>query len=269
MSKTLYLFCNDPHKDPVAHRVFAATEDFLHLRAAGFEVDGWPVLLHEDGEGHSYFYVRTAEVVSHDYRRYLPVLLSRFADFDQAGLVNWHEGANAPDAVFTVHTTGDVASGRFGAADPRLMRNLCLAIERNRQKLGPASFTTALEATHWSGVPHGGSPKWIVEYPVPLLDIEIGSSPACWSNPAAAQVVARSLVEVFAAHGEPPPRSLLCVGGVHVEPAFRAALFGCRPERPLAVSHILPNHWLDGYDSEEGAVKLDACVASILGGIHG
>jgi len=184
--------------------------------------------------------------------------------------VNWHAGKNAPDAILTVHTTGDVISGIFGLADPIATRNLVLALEDNRRAAGLETFTTMTEATHWSGVPYGGSPAWIPQYPVPLVDIEIGSSPASWANATAVEVVARSLPQVFTPPAA-PLRSLLCVGGVHVEPAFVGAVLATRTTSPLAVSHILPNHWVvDGaYDTAAGRAKLDACVASILGGVHG
>src|SRR5207247_4789438 len=32
---------------------------------------------------------------------------------DLAAIVNWHERANAPDAIFCTHTSGDVPSGVF------------------------------------------------------------------------------------------------------------------------------------------------------------
>jgi hypothetical protein len=61
----------------------------------------------------------------------------------------------------------------------------------------------------------------------------------------------------------------MCVGGTHIELGFRAAIFDSDPAKPLAVSHILPNQWLEGYDTEDGEWRLKACAASIRGGIDG
>src|SRR5919201_5754800 len=98
----------------------------------------------------------------------------------------------------------------------------------------------------------------------------MGSSPESWSNPAAAEVLARSLTQVF---GEKDAEvlALLCVGGAHFEPAFSAAVLNREHQPALAVSHILANQWLGAgsYESEAGYAKLEACVRSIRGGLHG
>ena len=123
------------------------------------------------------------------------------------------------------------------------------------------------EGTHWSGVVYGGDPASIASFEVPLVDIEIGSSPEAYANPDAATAIARALFDALAPAPAAGIRSLLCVGGIHVEPAFRAAVLEGDPDRPFAVTHILPNQWLEGYDSDQGEQWLRACVASIRGGV--
>ncbi|MBM7487789.1 hypothetical protein [Bradyrhizobium canariense] len=46
--------------------------------------------------------VTTDDVVSNHYARYAPILNQPFGDANVIGIVNWHEGANAPNAIFTV-----------------------------------------------------------------------------------------------------------------------------------------------------------------------
>jgi len=232
------------------------------------------VLAESDALGNHIFYVSTAEVLSHDYPNYLPFLNEHFADADIAGVVNWHEGANAPDHILTVHSTGDVESGVFGAAHSGWTRALLLALEFHRIRLGLEEFSTQTEATHWSGIHYGGDPLLIRDYAVPVVDIEIGSSAVSWSNPLAAEVLAHSLAEVFTTTADtgPMPRSIPCLGGVHIEPGFvEPVLQGAHGTHPLAVSHILPNQWLvsGDYGGPGGDEKLRACVESIAGGIHG
>jgi D-tyrosyl-tRNA(Tyr) deacylase len=267
--RAVYFFCSDLGRDPVAAHVFDAVRRCFEPREAGFEVDGKPVLELRDGDENLFTFVRLHDVLSHDYPRYLGVLEQRFSDYDFGGVVNWHEGANAPDAIFCLHTTGDLASGEWGVADPALTTSLARALESSRQSLGLDGFTTTTEATHWSGAWHGDSPELIPRYPVPLVDVEIGSSPATWADPRAAEVMARALVRIF----DPVPagaRSLLCVGGVHFERAFAAAALESDDRHPLLVSHILANQWLvsGGYGEESGLEKLRACVQSIRGGVH-
>jgi D-tyrosyl-tRNA(Tyr) deacylase len=233
-------------------------------------IDEEPVRKYTDPSDNSFFLVRTQKVVSHGYDRYLPVMYSYFADFDVAGIITWHAGENAPDNILTSHTTGDVDSGNFGPANPQYLRNLLLAMEKNRVKAGLDDFFVTTEATHWSGMVYGGvSAEMIARYPVPMLDIEIGSSPACWSNETAARVLAESLFSIFESDGR-RVRNLLCAGGVHFERAFSGAVFQEWDDCAYGVSHILANQWLitGRYDDEGGPEKLEACVTSIHGGIE-
>ena len=267
--KAVYIFCRDLDEDPVAPHVFAAVEELLAPREAGFTIDRDPVLVAEAG-GDSFYYVRTDVVLSHDFKRYLPALNEHFSDFDFAGLVNWHGGKNAPDEIFTVHSTGDVGSGNYGPVHPVYMRNLLLALDANRKAAGLDSFRTITEATHWSGIPYGGQPEVIPLYGVPLVDVEIGSTPKSWSNPIAARTVAQSLQQCFSgAEMSGRLKTLLCAGGVHLEPSFCTAAVNESNDFPLAVSHILPSYWIEvgGYDTEAAAGKLESCVSSIVGGI--
>jgi len=266
--KAVYFFCRDQAIDPVAAHVFSSLARLRDLTAAGIEMDGHPVMKAEEG-GHAFYFCRTDKVLSHDYDRYLPRLTRDFNDFDFAGLVNWHQGGNAPQAVFCVHTTGDVVSGSWGPADPVLTRNLLLRIEHNRRELGLDGFLTVHEATHWSGIPHGGRPEMIPLFRTPLVDIEIGSQPASWSDERAHEALARSLCEVFTA-SPGALRSLLCVGGVHLEPSYTAAVIRGDERFPFATSHILANQWIvaGAYEATSGPERLASCVASISGGVH-
>lgn len=265
MSRTaVYFFCRTD-ADPVAPRVFDVLTKLHAPTPTDVVVDGEPVLEIVDEAGDRFLLVRTADVLSHDYPKYLPVLNEHFGAADMAGVVNWHEGANAPDRVLTVHSTGDVPTGEWGPTEPALMRNLLRALDAERQSAGLDDYAVVTEATHWSGVPYGGTPDLIAQYPVPTYDIEIGSSPECWSDAAAHEVVARALTQAFAAE-EPAPTTVLCAGGVHVETAWSTPVL----EGAYAVGHHLPNQWLVSgeYDQPSADAKLDACVASIRGGVQ-
>ncbi len=265
--KAVYFACvHSP--DYVAGHVFETARNLVPFGETDIVVDRDPALRHTDGEGNSFWLVRTERVVSHDFTRYLPIMRRHFADFDLAGIITWHAGENAPDNILTTHTTGDVDSGSFGPANPEYMRNLLLAMERNRLEAG-LDFRVTTEATHWSGMVYGGgTPDLIPQYPVPVLDIEIGSSEGCWSNAAAAAVLAKSLFGAFTGDGRRVKR-LLCAGGVHFEPSFAAAALQTWDDWGFAVSHILANQWLvtGRYEDDDGAERLDACARSIAGGI--
>ena len=260
MSKAVYFFCRDRDLDPASMHVF----DVLTKLAAPVEtdvvVDGEPVLSVDD----RFLLVRTEDVLSHDYPRYLPMLNEHFGEADFGAVVNWHEGENAPDRVLTVHSTGDVPAGEWAPAAPALMRSLMLALEDERAKAG-LDFAVVTEATHWSGIPYGGTPDMVPQYPVPLYDVEIGSSPSAWADPTAHEVVARALLRLFERADEAVP-AVLCGGGVHVETAWSTPVL----QGAYAVAHHLPNQWLvtGTYDDEAADAKLDACVASVRGGVQ-
>ncbi len=268
--KAVYFFCIDS-MDHVGGNVLSAVSENHPMEETDIVVDGETVLKYEDEKGNSFFFVSTRKPVSHDYVHYLPILNRHFSNFDVAGIVTWHEGQNAPDAILTVHTTGDVDSGNFGPASPEYMRNILLSMERNRIEAGLDNYSVTTEATHWSGMVYeGGTPAMISQYPVTMLDIEIGSTPVCWSNKKAAGVLARSLTFVFESDGL-RVRNLLCAGGVHFETGFASAVFTTWGDSAFGISHILANQWLvtGGYDREDGLSRLRACVSSIHGGIEG
>lgn len=267
--RAVFFFCGEPI-DPVAGRVLQASKRIHTLEETDIVIDEEPVRKYTDPSGNSFLFVRTQKVVSHAYDRYLPLMNSHFADFDVAGIITWHAGDNAPDKIFTSHTTGDVDSGNFGPANPHYLRNLLLAMDKNRLKAGLDDFFVTTEATHWSGMVYGGgSPDMISRFPVPMLDIEIGSSPVSWSSEAAVRVLAESLFSIFESDGR-RVRNLLCAGGVHFERAFSGAVFQEWGDFAYGVSHILANQWLitGHYDNEDGLEKLETCVASIHGDIE-
>ncbi|MBR5474509.1 MAG: hypothetical protein IKU83_03755, partial [Lachnospiraceae bacterium] len=219
--------------------------------------------------GHEFYFVPTDIALCRDYPRYLPEMMAHFADFDMSGMVTWHEGTHAPEHVLTVHSLGDVDSGYYGKANPRFMRNLLLAFEEQRKAFGLDAYQVVTEATHWSGV-HGGEgdPSLLVQYPVPMVDIEVGSSPVSWEDDRSCRALARALFGVFEDDGK-RVHNLLCVGGVHFEPNFAEAALTAWGDEAYAVTHIIANQWLvtGQYETEEGFRKACACMDAIEGGV--
>jgi len=173
-------------------------------------------------------------------------------------VVNWHEGANAPDHVLTFHSTGDVPSGIYAPTTPTLFSAYTRALERERSKGGLSDYRTLIEATHWSGVMFGARPDQVNAYPPPIYDMEIGSSPGCWSDKRACAALAR--VCVFGPEPVTEGSTIIYCGGVHFEENVTAAVLSGR----WHVGHLLPNHWLTAgqYDLAEGPAKLQRCLAS-------
>ncbi|MDR2796867.1 MAG: hypothetical protein LBB80_00815 [Treponema sp.] len=100
MNKAVYFFCMDETIDPVASKVFNFIKNNNILSVTSIKIDGFPVFEFDNG---NYFqFVQLNDVLSHNYIKYLPLLNKYFNDFNVSGVVNWHEGTDAPDKILTV-----------------------------------------------------------------------------------------------------------------------------------------------------------------------
>ena len=100
-----------------------------------------------------------------------------------------------------------------------------------------------------------------------MFDIEIGSSLPNWTDPRGARAVAAALLHAPSLKS-PIVHSLLCVGGIHFESAFRDGVF-TNHQPGLAVSHILSTRWIqgEGYRGVAGVERMRRCVGTIVGGV--
>lgn len=269
-----YMSDNEEKPGIVSRLVWDILKERGSLLPAEMQFQGREVMKCGDDRNNEFYFVPTEVPVCWDYPRYLPEMNALFGAFDMAGMVTWHEGASAPPKALTVHSIGDVNSGIFGPTNPVYIRNLLLAMEKNRLALGLEGFETTTEATHWSGTHvSGSSPELILQYPVPIVDIEVGSVPSSWENRAACQALAEALPRVFDGDGK-RVRNILCLGGMHFDPNFAQAVFTAwagkeGQEETFGVSHILANQWLVSgeYEKEQGLAFAAAAAEAIAGGI--
>ncbi|MCI8514406.1 MAG: hypothetical protein HFI93_07210 [Lachnospiraceae bacterium] len=268
--KAVYYICTNRNWGYVAPKVWDILEEEGYFtEKTGIRFFGQDVTAYSKN-GHHFLFVPMDYAVCLDYPRFLPEMNQYFRDCDVAAQVTWHEGEHAPENVLTVHSLGDMESGRFGPAVPRLMRNLLLAFEANRQALKLDDYRVTTEATHWSGVYAGhGDPDLLLQYPVPMMDIEVGSAPESWNCEAACRALARTLTRIFDDDGR-TVRNILCVGGVHFDPNFSAAVFQNFQNEAFGVSHIMANQWLVSgrYENETGFERACRCVDSIKDGVE-
>lgn len=265
-----YISTNEGRPGTVSRIVWGILNEKGFLKPAGISFDGREVMLHHDEAGNIYYFAQSEVPVCWDYPRYLAEMNEKFADCDFAGMVTWHEGASAPPKALTVHTIGDVNAGVYGPAQPAYMRNILLAMERNRVALGLDDYVTVTEATHWSGTAIGGSaPELMLQYPVPMVDIEVGSEEESWNNRFACEALAEALTHVFDEDGK-RLHNLLCIGGVHFDPNFAQAVLAQWEDGAFAVSHIIANQWLVAgeYEKEQGFAFACAATDSIAGGVE-
>ncbi|MCI2061177.1 MAG: D-aminoacyl-tRNA deacylase [Eubacteriaceae bacterium] len=269
--KAVFFICDRHDWGHVSFNVWdiLREEGFLDGEA-GFTFDGGKVMKHIDEAGNEYYFAPTKIAICLDYPHYLPEMNEHFSDFDVSGMVTWHEGASAPQNVLTVHSLGDVVSGIYDPADPRCMRNLILGIDRERQALRLDDYSVVTEATHWSGAYDDDSdPSLLIKFPVPMMDIEVGSDPASWDDMDACRALARGLMHVFDDDGL-TVHNLLCVGGIHFQPDWAEAVFRQWDGQTFGITHIIANQWLvDGeYENEKGIARTEACISAIAGGVE-
>lgn len=271
--KAVYYICDNHDWGYVSYHVWDILKEEGYLNnKVDFTFDGREVFKYTDKNNNEFYFVPTEIAICRDYPRYLSDMNRYFSDFDMSGMVTWHEGTNALSRVITVHSIGDVNSGIYGPANPQYMHNLMWAIERLRKEAG-LDFSVVTEATHWSGVYEGdGNPELILKYPVPMIDIEIGSEPESWSNMDACRVLALSLLHIFDEDGI-KLHNLLCMGGVHFDPGFAEAVHATWNDGKdsFGISHIIANQWLVSgeYEGEKGIERACDCVDAIIGGIEG
>lgn len=267
-AKLVYFFCHNLERDPVALHVFNACQQDAAFGDTALTVDGLPVLKCRDEAGNEIYLVRTDEVVTDRYEVYADVMAEHFWDATAAAAVNWHEGANAPDRILSVHSNADITSGNFGITDPAWMRAFLLGAEAARLRFELMDWSVVVEASHWSGSMSGSEPELVADFPVPMFDIEIGSSPPSWTDPRAARAVAAALLHAPGLKSQ-IVHSLLCVGGIHFESAFRDGVF-TNYQPGLAVSHILSTRWIqgEGYRGVAGVERMRRCVGTIVGGVQ-
>lgn len=263
-----FISIDDGYSGHVSREVWNILEQEGLFTPAEVIFDGRQVMKYEDDRANQYYFVPTALPICLDYPKYLEEMNRYFGEFDVSGMITWHEGASAPEKILTVHTLGDVNSGIYGAANPVYMRNLLLALDRNRISMGLEDFTVVTEATHWSGNKDGDSAKLLLEFPVPMMDIEVGSEIESWENKTACKALAQSLLSIFDSDDQ-KVHNLLCVGGMHFDPNFAEAAFTAWDNETFGVSHIIANQWMVAgeYETEKGLKMASSCVDAIEGGI--
>lgn len=266
MAQALYFFCRDSSRDPVAGSVFDAVGRRFPLRDIPL-ASGETAKQHEDSLGNRVLLVPTDAVFPHRLDTYLERYGPLLTDSDVAAVVNWHQGASAPERIFCVHSNGDVASGVFPIADAKLTTALLRSLEHHRRIASPAlqAWRTLPEATHTSATMHGVPAERLLHCPCPLLDVEIGSVTGDWHCGAAHDAMAAALLDIhrFAREDDVP---VLFVGGIHFEPSVQLATLGHSFDEPtFAVAHVLPNQWISNgkYDDDVGVERLIAAVNSI------
>lgn len=277
--KAVYYIANNKDWGHVTALVWEALEEEGYLSETdGVTPDGFDIYRHADDKGNEFYFVPTDKAVCLNYTKYLPFMNERFGDADISGMVTWHEGAAAEPNVLTCHTLGDMNTGVYGQTRPRLMRNVMRGMRKRLAEVGLDGYRVVTEGTHWSGALQTekgiegectDDPAQLLEYPVAMMDLEVGSDESSWGDAKACRALALSLLDIFDDDGA-AVHNLLCIGGVHFDPNFAEATMTEWDGNAFGVTHILANQWLVSgeYENEEGFEKACRAVEAIEGGIE-
>lgn len=264
--KAAYFFCIDPTKDKVAPAAFDIAKATLNLSKANFTCDDMEVLSSRDSQGNEYLYIPTLEVVHHRLERYLSFINETLSACEMAGVVNWHEGHNAPEQILCAHSNGDVPSGVFSPIRGHVLTAILNSLEKARVEEGLVEWKTLPEATHFAGTQHNTPVELLQQLNVALVDIEIGSSEGSWTEPRAQSALIKA-ISTCLTHIPKDAGVIVYLGGMHFEPSLKEATISEHGEPPFSISHMLPNQWIAPaglYEGDDGREKLRAAIRSIV-----
>jgi len=175
-----------------------------------------------------------------DLHLYLDRPAAAFDDVDLLAFASKHSGETG--RLLTAHHTGNFGPADHGGADNALAAACPNAHSRVLEALAahaPESYEVGMECTH-----HGPS-----DVGAPSMFVEVGSSESEWADPAAAEAVARAILDLQGVppHREPETggdwgrRQFVGAGGGHYVPRFERVV----RETGWAVGHIAADWGLD------------------------
>ncbi|MFQ3318604.1 MAG: D-aminoacyl-tRNA deacylase [Natronomonas sp.] len=205
-----------------------------------------------DGKGGGTYYrtdgieLRTFD----DLHLHLDGVAAAFDDPEMLVFASRHSGDTGP--LLTAHATGNFGPAEYGGGEGSLARAAPNALKVVRHAFddhAPDRYDTGVECTH-----HGPSTVGC-----PSLFVELGSDEEQWADPAGAEAVARSILDL---RGVNPTadRAVVGFGGNHYAPRFDRIL----TETDWGVGHIAANWALEemGDPTDSWAVLTKAFRAS-------
>ncbi len=167
-------------------------------------------------------------------------LLEAFSRVELVAFISKHSSESGTPTL-SVHVPGNFGEAELGGLSRKVsvapayaMRRALMALARFKEEMD-LSYEVSYECTH-----HGPS------LDVPTMFVELGSSPAQWSDMRAAEAVGRAAVESVAEFGKSESKAVLGIGGTHYNAKFtRMAL-----QSEIAFGHMIPKYAVAAVDSE-------------------
>jgi D-aminoacyl-tRNA deacylase len=168
-------------------------------------------------------------------------LPEKFLGAELIVFISRHSSQSAKPTL-TVHTPGNFGSAELGGLPKNVsvspavaMQTALRALLHYKQQQLLLNYEVSYECTH-----HGPSIN------VPAMFIELGSSPAQWSDSVAAEAVAHSAMTAIANFEVPTATAVLGIGGTHYNQQFTLmALVGA-----TTFGHMIPKYAVSMIDAE-------------------
>lgn len=167
--------------------------------------------------------------------QYLP---ESFSNVELVTFISKHSSESGTPTL-SVHVPGNLGEAELGGlprkvsvAAANAMRDALKALAKFKEEMC-LNYEVSYECTH-----HGPS------LDVPTMFVELGSSPAQWSDVKAAEAVARAAIESVGNFGKSGSKAVLGVGGTHYNAKFtRMAL-----QSEIAFGHMIPKYAVASVD---------------------
>ena len=236
----------------VVSRADSASE---HIGERLLEIEAWTE--HEDpirpggAGGGTYYRANGVELRTFDALHLsLDGAAAAFADPTLLVFASRHSGETGP--LLTAHATGNFGKAEYGGGDGSLARAAPNALRRVRnalEKYAPYDYDVGVECTH-----HGPS-----SVGCPSLFVEVGSGEREWADSAAAEAVARAILDLRGVDSD-GDRAVVGFGGGHYAPRFDRVL----TDTDWGVGHIAADWSLEELQppTESQAVIAKAFVQS-------
>lgn len=239
--QVLCFFCK---KDLASQTVLASINQDFEISEASVRFDGEKTLKHETTNT-IFWLASTQEYVYSNGKYYAELAVKTFPNSKLAIIVGFHEGQSG--AILTTHSIGN-PSGQdarytlkynLAMTSCRAIKNIIKGFKKYRDEYNLQEFAVMQEATH-------GSP---VDFNIPLLDFEIGSTGKEYENAIAGKVLAHTLFQIDTQMNLVPA---IGFGGLHYAEKFMEAnLLG-----KYGVGHIFPSSSLPDFNRDVLALAI-------------
>ena len=226
--------------DEASMNIARALLDLYGLEPTGRGLEGQPVY----ARGNVFLAFTRADTVNSSH---VPAALA--SEGLEAVIIASRHSSQAGRACLSTHTPGNLGPEaplggkpmQLAWSDPGRQVTALKTLARARDELGLLDYAVCLEVTH-----HGPT-----EVRVPVLFVEIGSTPERWADREAARAAAEAIWEA-ATRPLRAVKNAVGFGGGHYAPKFTALML---EDVGLAVGHIVPKYAFKAYGPSRWLVE--------------